>query len=107
MLDSRLRDNERAKVEAIENGKLIQNFSMQAGATVEYSKGYSNVENTSETFSFVVGGGFATDVEFNAMGSGFKIEFNESVSRTEGNTTENEEEAAVNVGFVLADSGND
>ena len=35
--------------------------------------------------------------EFNAMGSGFKIEFNESVSRTEGNTTENEEEAAVNV----------
>ena len=104
---ARLRDNERAKVEAIENGKLIQNFSMQAGATVEYSKGYSNVENTSETFSFVVGGGFATDVEFNAMGSGFKIEFNESVSRTEGNTTENEEEAAVNVGFVLADSGND
>lgn len=54
---ARLRDNERAKVEAIENGKLIQNFSMQAGATVEYSKGYSNVENTSETFSFVVGRG--------------------------------------------------
>ena len=67
-----MRDNERAKVEAIENGKLIQNFSMQAGATVEYSKGYSNVENTSETFSFVVGGGFATDVGIQCHGLGLQ-----------------------------------
>ena len=104
---ARLEDNERAKVQAIEDGELIQNFSMQAGASVEYSRGYSNVTNTTNSFSVVIGGGFATDVEFDALGTGFVLEIDESLSTTQGEESSSEEEAATMVGFVLADSGND
>lgn len=104
---ARLEDNERAKVQAIEDGELIQNFSMQAGASVEYSRGYSNVTNTTNSFSVVIGGGFATDVEFDALGTGFVLEIDESLSTTQGEESSSEEEAATTVGFVLADSGND
>ena len=104
---ARLEDNERAKVQAIEDGELIQNFSMQAGASVEYSRGYSNVTNTTNSFSVVIGCGFATDVEFDALGTGFVLEIDESLSTTQGEESSSEEEAATMVGFVLADSGND
>lgn len=103
----RLKDNEKAKVEAITNGEVLQNYSLQAGASIEYSKGYSNVDNRTNTFNIVIGGGFANDTEFNAFGTGFVFEFEEKISTTQGGEFEKEEEATTTVGFTLADSGND
>lgn len=103
----RLKDNEKAKVEAINNGDVLQNYSLQAGASIEYSKGYSNVENRTSTFNMVIGGGFANDTEFDAFGTGFVFEFEEKASIAQGSESENEEEATTTVGFTLADSGND
>lgn len=104
---ARMRDNEKAKVKAIEKGEVLQNYSIQAGASIEYSKGYSNVDNTTNSFSIVIGGGFANDTEFNALGSGFVFEFEEKLKTTQGGEFEKEEEATTTVGFTLADSGND
>ncbi len=104
---ARLSENEKAKVDAIENGTVLQNYSLQAGASIEYARGYSNTENTTNTFSFVIGGGFANDTEFDAFGTGFVFEFEESLSTTQGGEFSKEEEATTKVGFELADSGND
>lgn len=95
----RLKDNEKAKVEAITNGEVLQNYSLQAGASIEYSKGYSNVDNRTNTFNIVIGGGFANDTEFNAFGTGFVFEFEEKISTTQGGEFEKEEESDNNCGL--------
>lgn len=104
---ARLADNEKAKVDAIAGNNLLKNFSIQAGSTVEYSEGFSNVRDTTDGFSFIVGGGASTDFGFKVLGKGFVLHVQESVIGAEGRVDETEEEASTTVGFVLADNGND
>lgn len=104
---ARLSDNEKAKVDAINSGNPLQNYSVQAGSSVEYAKGFSNVSNTTHEFTFIVGSGIGTDVEFAALGSGSVLNILEKIATTQGGAVESEEEATTTVGFVLADSGND
>lgn len=104
---ARLADNEKAKVDAIAGGNVLQNYSLQAGSNIEYSKGFSNVNNTTNEFTFVLGSGIGTEIELAALGSGSVINIQEKLSTTQGGAVETEEEANTTVGFVLSDTGND
>lgn len=103
----RMADNERVKVEAINSGNVLQNFSFQAGANIEYSKGFSNIDNRTNTFNIVVGFGGGTDFDVKILGSGCNFEFEEKIGTTQGGEFTTEQEATTTVGFVLAEDGDD
>ena len=105
--EARLADNEKAKVEAIQSGKVLQNYSFQAGSEIEYNKAFANVDTRTNTFEVVFSAGLSNDTEISSSGSGAKLEFSEALGTTQGGEWESEEEATAMVGFVLADSGND
>lgn len=103
----RIADNERAKVEAINQGEVLQNYSFQGGSSVEYSRGYSNVKTEVHTFTFILGAKAGSSAEFNILGSGCEITFREGLQTTQGKESTTEEEATTTVGFVLAEDGDD
>lgn len=104
---ARLEDNERAKVEAIANGEVLQNYSFQAGSAIEYNKAFANIDTRVNTFNVIVSAGLTNDVDISASGSGTKLEFSEKIGTTQGGEWTSEEEATAMVGFVLSDNGND
>lgn len=104
---ARLADNEKAKVEAIDENDPIQNYSFQGGSTVEYSKGLSKVKNTSLDFTVALSAGAGTEIGFNILGSGCVMHINETYTLAQGTQVESGEENTSTVGFVLADNGND
>lgn len=101
---ARLRDNEEQKANA---STLVQNYSFQAGADIEYSEGFSYT--TVKTANFKLGLGAKVIAEwgakFNETGVVFNLE--ETITTEHGGEFTDEEESSHCKGFVLAESGDD
>lgn len=95
--------NEKAKVEA----ELMQNYSFQAGSNVEYSESYSGARHVESSFEIVVGMSVETEVSLNTIGIKTGLQINETVTTTQGSSSESEEELSHCKGFVLAEEGTD
>ncbi len=99
-----LKANEADKVKA----DLLQNYSYQAGSSVEYSESYSHTSTATTNFSIAVGMKVASDIGVTLNAStGFILKIEEDVSTEHGGEFTTEEEANHCKGFVLADSGTD
>lgn len=97
-------DNDSVKAKAT---KLLQNYSFQAGANVEYSESYSSNLSSSHSFSIKVGAMVSDDAVVTIAGVKSKFEFEETFSTTQGGEFANEAEASHSKGFVLAEDGDD
>ena len=100
---NRLKDNEEAKI----NAELLQNYSFQGGASVEYSESYSTTKSHESTFYIMIGANVSNDIFTDYFGATMKFEFKESLQTTHGGTWSTEEEASHSKGFVLSESGDD
>lgn len=100
----RLRDNEEQKANA---STLVQNYSFQAGADIEYSEGFSYT--TVKTANFKLGLGVKVIAEWGAKINEAGVVFNleETITTEHGGEFTDEEEASHSKGFVLAESGDD
>ncbi|HEX3008221.1 MAG TPA: hypothetical protein VHO90_11480, partial [Bacteroidales bacterium] len=100
----RLADNEEAKTKA----EVLQNYSFQGGANMEYSESYSSALAHQSSFYISVGGKVASDSYLGTgVGPKTKFEFEESVVTQHGGTWNSSAEASHCKGFVLAESGSD
>ncbi|MCQ2192895.1 MAG: T9SS type A sorting domain-containing protein [Paludibacteraceae bacterium] len=97
-------DNDSIKASA---HRLLQNYSFQAGANIEYSESYSSNLASSHSFSVKVGVSLNDDSEVDILGVHSKFEYNEEFSTTQGGEFANEAEASHSKGFVLAEDGDD
>ncbi|MBN1462146.1 MAG: T9SS type A sorting domain-containing protein [Paludibacteraceae bacterium] len=101
---NRMADNEKAKVEA----ELLQNYSFQGGANIEYSESYASSMAHQSSFYINIGGKISNDTYIGAgVGPKTKFEFEESLETQHGGTWNSEVEASHSKGFVLADEGAD
>ena len=101
---ARLRDNEEQKANA---STLVQNYSFQAGADIEYSEGFSYT--TVKTANFKLGLGVKVIAEWGAKINEAGVVFNleETITTEHGGEFTDEEESSHCKGFVLAESGDD
>lgn len=102
--ENALSENDSVKANA---QKLLQNYSFQAGANIEYSEGYSTNLTSNHSFSVNLGVSLNDDYEVTIMGAKSKFEFSEKFTTTQGGEFENEAEASHSKGFVLAEDGDD
>lgn len=99
-----MKENEADKV----NANLLQNYSFQAGSSIEYSESYSHASTATTNFSFTIGAEVASSVGVTLNASaGFILDINEEVTTEHGGEFTTEEEANHSKGFVLEDSGTD
>ena len=80
--EERLAQNEEAKVKA----KLLQNYSFQAGASIEYSETYTTSKSHESTFFITLGGKVANDMMMGAADIKTKFAFEEKIMTTQGGT---------------------
>lgn len=99
----RLAANEEAKAKA----ELLQNYSFQAGAGVEYSESFSYTTSETSTFTLGIGVDFASKIGAGSDGAGFYIDVEETIKTEHGGEFTDEEEASHCKGFVLEDEGSD
>ncbi len=99
----RLAANEEAKAKA----ELLQNYSFQAGAGVEYSESFSYTTVETTNFTLGLGVDFASKIGAGSDGCGFYIDVEETVKTEHGGEFTDEEEASHCKGFVLEDEGTD
>ena len=99
----RMKENEAEKV----NAKLLQNYSYQAGASVEYSESYTYSESSTTNFELTIGAQFSTAVGVKINGLGMVLKIEENTKTTQGGEFTTEEEATHCNGFVLEDTGSD
>ena len=99
----RLTANEEAKAKA----ELLQNYSFQAGAGVEYSESFSYTTSETSTFTLGIGVDFASKIGAGSDGAGFYIDVEETIKTEHGGEFTDEEEASHCKGFVLEDEGSD
>lgn len=95
--------NEEAKVKA----KLLQNYSFQAGASIEYSETYSSQMTYETEFTAILGTSLETSVGTDASGMGVEFTINESLSSEITTSSSTTEEGTHTKGFVLAEDGDD
>ncbi len=99
----RMKENEEAKV----NAELLQNYSFQGGASIEYSEQYSTQKSHEKSWDLMIGPNVSNDFDTKIFGAGVKFEFNESIQYSHGNSSATEQEASHSKGFVLEESGDD
>ncbi len=99
-----LSDNDSVKASA---SKLLQNYSFQAGANVEYSESYSTTISSSHGFEVTVGGQFANDMKSKIFGNTVKFSLEEHVATSQGREWNDELEMSHAKGFVLQEDGDD
>lgn len=99
-----IRENEADKV----NAELLQNYSLQAGASVEYAESYTYSFTSEVSFSIVVGAEIAakTGMLINSN-SGVIFDVTENLVTEHGGVFTTEQEAAQAKGFVLEETGTD
>lgn len=97
-------DNDSVKVNA---SKLLQNYSFQAGANIEYSESYSTTISSSHGFDVTIGGQFANDMTSKIFGATVKFSFEEHVATSQGREWNDELEMSHAKGFVLQEDGDD
>ncbi len=98
-----LENNEKAKL----NAKLLQNYSFQGGSPISYSESYSESKSSTTSFDVMIGANFKTDVGVKVLGSGFKLQIDETLSTTHGGVFEDSETEQHCKGFVLSETKND
>ena len=103
MWENTIRENEKAKLESV----LLQNYSFQAGASVEYSESYSAARVHNSSFEILIGMTVDTEVSLNSIGIKTGLSINEEVTTTQGGEFETEVERAHAKGFVLSEDGTD
>lgn len=96
-------DNEKAKLES----ELLQNYSVHAGAEVEYSETYSGSKLHNSSFDITVGAFLNTDVSTTAFAVTWDLTIEEEVTTTQGGEFESEVERSHSKGFVLSEEGTD
>lgn len=101
--EKQMAKNEQQKLEA----ELLQNYSFQAGAQIEYSESYSTVKAHESSFYIMIGGKISNDTYLGGTGPKTKFEFTETVETQHGGTFTSEVEASHCKGFVLAEDGDD
>ena len=99
-----IRENEADKV----NAELLQNYSLQAGASVEYAESYTYSFTSEVNFSIAVGAEIAakTGMLINSN-SGVIFDVTENLVTEHGGVFTTEQEAAQAKGFVLEETGTD
>lgn len=97
-------DNDSVKANA---SKLLQNYSFQAGANIEYSESYSTTISSSHGFEVTVGGKFANDMKATIFGAEMMFSLEEKLATTQGREWNDELEMSHAKGFVLAEDGDD
>lgn len=99
-----MKENEADKV----NADLLQNYSFQAGSSIEYSESYSHSSTATTNFSIAIGLEVAASVGvvLNAS-TGFILDINEDITTEQGGEFTTEEEANHSKGFVLEDNDTD
>lgn len=102
--ENELSKNDSIKVSA---SKLLQNYSFQAGANIEYSESYSSTLASSHSFSVKLGVSLNDDYEVTVASIHSKFEFEETFTTTQGGEFADEAEASHSKGFVLAEDGDD
>lgn len=97
-------DNDSVKVNA---KKLLQNYSFQAGANIEYSESYTTTISSSHGFEVTIGGKYANDMDSKIFGATVKFEFEEQIATSQGREWNDELEMSHAKGFVLQEDGDD
>ena len=99
-----IRENEADKV----NAELLQNYSLQAGASVEYADSYSYSFTSEVNFSIAIGAELAakTGMLINSN-SGVIFDVTENLTTEHGGVFTTEQEASQAKGFVLEETGTD
>lgn len=101
--ENEIANNEKAKLEA----ELLQNYSVQAGAEVEYSERYSGSRVHNSSFDIAVGAYLKTDVTADAFSMTWDLHIEENIITTQGGEFESELERTHSKGFVLSEDGTD
>lgn len=101
--EEELANNEKAKLEA----ELLQNYSVHAGAELEYSESYSGSRVHNSSFDIAVGTYINTDVTTMALAFTWDLHIEEEVVTTHSGEFESEVERSHTKGFVLSEEGTD
>ena len=100
-------DNDQIKIETKNKGEVLQNYSFQAGANIEYGESYSSALSSSHSFSIKLGVEVSDDNKATTAGTYVLFEFDETFTTTQGGEFSSEAEASHSKGFVLAEDGDD
>lgn len=98
--------NEKAKVNAINGGELIKNFSFDGGASITYEEGKETGSSISDTHGFELNLASSQKFGVDICGTGVDFEVSEHVNEAAnwGDTTEDSDQTAFS--FTLADDSN-
>ncbi len=103
--------NEYQKLMAQKDSKnRVENYSLQAGASLEYSESYSAGKAHESSFSITLGAaaGYESDIEIShGHKSAVSYKMEETLTTTQGGTFSTETERSHCKGFVLAEDGDD
>lgn len=99
-----LEQNEKEKVLATD---LISNYSIHAGALMEYAEEMSHVTEQTHTYNLIAGGGLLGDLGFKGGGVGVVVSIEELGYGTKDEESGSSSEETRSAGFVLADEGDD
>lgn len=99
-----LEQNEREKLEATD---LVNNYSFQAGALVEYAEEMSHAVESTHTYNLIAGGGMLGDLGLRAAGVGVIVSIEELGYSTKDEESTSSSEDSRSSGFVLAENGDD
>lgn len=98
-----LKQNEKEKVEM----KQLGNYSFGAGATIEQSKTTSVSSSFSNSFTWVLNPSIGLETGGEVMGIGLNLKVDMEYRHENTTTQSGSEESSMNVGFVLAEEGDD
>lgn len=99
-----LEQNEREKLEATD---LVNNYSFQAGALIEYAEEMSHAVESTHTYNLIAGGGMLGDLGLRAAGVGVIVSIEELGYGTKDEESTSSSEDSRSSGFVLAENGDD
>ena len=99
-----LKQNEQEKVSATD---LISNYSIHAGALMEYAEEMSYMTEQTHTYNLIAGGGLLGDLGFKGGGIGVVVSIEELGYGTKDEESGSSSEETRSAGFVLADEGDD
>ncbi|MDR2627352.1 MAG: LamG domain-containing protein, partial [Dysgonamonadaceae bacterium] len=97
-------NNEERKAKA---DKLLENYSFQGGALIEYSESYANARAHESSFYINVGAHLNTDFDATVFGVATKFVVDETAYTSEGGASSSEVERSHTKGFVLKEEGSD
>ncbi|MBN2669000.1 MAG: T9SS type A sorting domain-containing protein [Bacteroidales bacterium] len=98
-----LKNNEKAKVTAVDDPNFPSNISFDAGVVYEASVEIDSLSSENKTFEFTLSPHFMAELGFSVNGFGFTLNLEEGYEYTTANNTVNDTTTSQTIGFVLAD----